>query len=93
MANGEVPEWPNGHDWKSCGQQCPAGSNPALSAIGHFPFARSANGAHYPHRRQAIRQSLLTPMIDDQELQYWIAFSRIPTIGTVRFGLIEGRFG
>ena len=31
--NGEVPEWSNGHDWKSCGQRCPAGSNPALSAI------------------------------------------------------------
>ena len=30
---GEVPEWPNGHDWKSCrGRKSLAGSNPALSA-------------------------------------------------------------
>lgn len=32
-------------------------------------------------------------MIDDEELQFWIAFSRIPTIGRVRLGLLEERFG
>ena len=32
-------------------------------------------------------------MIDDTELQYWIAFSRIPTVGRVRLGLLEERFG
>ena len=33
MQRGEVPEWPNGHDWKSCrGRKSLAGSNPALSA-------------------------------------------------------------
>ena len=29
----------------------------------------------------------------DRELQYWIAFSQIPTVGRVRLGLLEGRFG
>ena len=32
-------------------------------------------------------------MTDDTELQYWIAFSRIPTVGRVRLGLLEGQFG
>lgn len=29
----------------------------------------------------------------DTELQYWIAFSQVPTVGRVRLGLLEGRFG
>jgi DNA processing protein len=29
----------------------------------------------------------------DTEFQYWIAFSQIPTVGRVRLGLLEGRFG
>ena len=32
-------------------------------------------------------------MMDDRELQHWIAFSRIPTVGRVRLGLMEERFG
>lgn len=32
-------------------------------------------------------------MMDDRELSYWIAFSRIPTVGRVRIGLLEERFG
>ncbi|MDA0797509.1 MAG: hypothetical protein O2826_01075 [Chloroflexi bacterium] len=32
-------------------------------------------------------------MTDDTDLQYWIAFSRIPTVGRVRLGLLEQRFG
>jgi DNA processing protein len=32
-------------------------------------------------------------MLDDQELQFWIAFSRIPSVGSVRLGLLESRFG
>lgn len=32
-------------------------------------------------------------MIDDNELQYWVAFSRIPTVGRVRLGLLEDRLG
>ena len=32
-------------------------------------------------------------MIPDQELQYWIAFTSIPTVGRVRMGLMEERFG
>src|SRR5712691_2610539 len=30
--NGEMPEWPKGHDWKSCVPQGTEGSNPSLSA-------------------------------------------------------------
>jgi hypothetical protein len=30
---GEVQEWLNWHDWKSCVQRCTVGSNPTLSAI------------------------------------------------------------
>ena len=29
----------------------------------------------------------------DEDLKYWVAFHRIPGIGRVRFGLLEGRFG
>ena len=32
-------------------------------------------------------------MIDDQQIQYWIAFSKVPTVGRVRTGLMEERFG
>ena len=32
-------------------------------------------------------------MTPDSELQYWIAFSRVPTVGRVRVGLLEERFG
>lgn len=32
-------------------------------------------------------------MIDDQQVQYWIAFSKVPTVGRVRTGLMEDRFG
>ncbi len=32
-------------------------------------------------------------MIDDQQIQYWIAFSKVPTVGRVRTGLMEDRFG
>ena len=32
-------------------------------------------------------------MLDDQELQFWIAISRIPSLGRVRLGLLENRFG
>jgi hypothetical protein len=32
---GEVQEWLNWHDWKSCVQRCTVGSNPTLSAIKH----------------------------------------------------------
>jgi DNA processing protein len=32
-------------------------------------------------------------MIDATERQYWIAFSLIPTVGRVRLGLLEERFG
>ena len=30
--SGEMPEWPKGHDWKSCVPQGTEGSNPSLSA-------------------------------------------------------------
>ena len=29
----------------------------------------------------------------EQDLPYWIAFSRVPTVGRVRIGLLEERFG
>lgn len=32
-------------------------------------------------------------MIDDKQIQYWIAFSKVPTVGRVRTGLMENRFG
>src|SRR5579864_7072304 len=32
VKNGEMPEWPKGHDWKSCVPQGTEGSNPSLSA-------------------------------------------------------------
>ena len=40
--NGEMPEWPKGHDWKSCVPQGTVGSTPTLSSImmgtlGGFP--------------------------------------------------------
>lgn len=35
-----MPEWPKGHAWKACVQQCTMGSNPILSAKGlHFLFS------------------------------------------------------
>lgn len=34
-----------------------------------------------------------SPLVDTNELQYWVAFGRVPQIGRVRFSLLEGHFG
>jgi hypothetical protein len=57
--SGEVPEWPNGHDWKSCRQQCLAGSNPALSAIGPLAYRHFPSTSEVRHRDIAFVQVLV----------------------------------
>lgn len=32
-------------------------------------------------------------MIADTELQYWIAFTKVPSVGRVRISMLEERFG
>ena len=50
LENGEMPEWPKGHDWKSCVPQGTVGSTPTLSStimgtLGGFA-APSAPASH-----------------------------------------------
>ena len=35
----------------------------------------------------------LAPVADTSDIKYWVAFNRIPGIGSVRFKLLEERFG
>jgi DNA processing protein len=48
---------------------------------------------HLTGRFCAPRYPVLSPMLDDQDPQFWIAFSRIPSVGRARLGLLESRFG
>src|SRR6185436_11686538 len=47
---GEMPEWPKGHDWKSCVPKGTEGSNPSLSSSGSGDVARCARFGP-PHPR------------------------------------------
>ncbi len=46
-----MPEWPNGHDWKSCvgPKSSTVGSNPTLSAIGGTGLSESVVKKSMPH--------------------------------------------
>ena len=49
LLTGEMPEWPQGHDWKACVSQGTEGSNPSLSARFSFPrpSSRGSLPLHY----------------------------------------------
>jgi len=50
-------------------------------------------GEGYPHRYlRTITKQRFKPMINADELKYWVGFSRVPGIGRIRFSQLRGHF-
>ena len=88
LVSGSRPPVPNRQQPGRPSANCPLRHVPAGE---HHPFDHEP--IHLTGRFCAPRYPVLSPILDDQALQFWIAFSRIPSAGRVRLGLLESRFG